>query len=57
MYICHEKSDYLTESINLNRITQKSGLAEPNLSSLVIQVNSLGQSTDLFGAIQGCLFD
>lgn len=52
-----KKSTILTESINLNRITQKGRLAEPNLSSLVIQFNSLGQSTDWFGAIRGCLFD
>lgn len=52
-----QKATILTESINLNRLTQKSRLAEPNLSSLVIQFNSLGQSTDWFGVIRGCLFD
>lgn len=52
-----KKSTILTESINLNRITQKSRLTEPNLSSLVILFNSLGQSTDWFEAIRGCLFD
>lgn len=45
----------------LNRLIRidslKSGLAEPNLSSLVIQFNSLDLSTDWFGAIRGCFFD